>query len=147
MRGLYGEGSRALGDFYQVSNQVTLGRSESQILEDVTAAVVRMLEWERMVRDALLKGKPRVRTLDRVHRSMGILERAHILSSEETLTCLSAVRFGVQQGILDHLTVQQLNRALLLSQPAHLQRLNNAVLSTEERDERRAVLVRQLLSS
>ena len=146
MRGLYGEGSRALGDFYQVSNQVTLGRSEGQILSDVGAAVTRMVEWERMVREALLKGKPRVRTLDRVHRAMGILERAHILSSEETLNCLSAVRFGVQQGIFEKISLQQLNRALLLSQPAHLQRLSNEVLGPEERDERRAMLVRGLLN-
>ena len=145
VRGLYGEGSRASGDFYQVSNQVTLGRSEMQITTDVGAAVRRMVEWEREVRDALLKGAARVRTLDRVHRAMGTLERAHILSSEETLNCLSAARFGLQQELFDGLTIQQLNRALLLSQPAHLQRLANAALGPEERDERRAMLIRRLL--
>lgn len=147
VRGLYGEGSRALGDFFQVSNQVTLGRSENQILEDVSAAVKRMVEWEREVRDALMKGRARLRTLDRVHRAMGTLERAHILSSEESLTCLSGVRFGVQQGLFDSLTLQQLNRALLLSQPAHLQRLSNETLGPDERDQRRARLVRELLGT
>lgn len=147
VRGLYGEGSRALGDFYQVSNQVTLGRSETQILQDVSAAVTRIVEWEREVREALMKGRARLRTLDKLHRAMGTLERAHILTSEESLTCLSAVRFGVQQGLFDSLTVQQLNRALLLSQPAHLQRLSNETLGPEDRDERRAKLVRELLGS
>jgi protein arginine kinase len=147
VRGLYGEGSRALGDFYQVSNQVTLGRSESQILSDVGLAVAKMVKWERRVREALLKGRPRVRTLDRIQRAMGTLERAHILTSEETLNCLSAVRFGVQQGILDTLTPSQLNRAVLLTQPAHLQRLAGDVLGPDERDEQRAGLIHRLLGS
>jgi protein arginine kinase len=146
VRGLYGEGSRALGDFYQVSNQVTLGRGENQILQDVEAAVTRMISWEREVREALLKGRARLRTLDRVQRARGTLERAHILTSEETMTCLSAVRFGVQQGLSEDLNAAQLNRALLLSQPAHLQRLAQETLAPEERDERRAMLIRRLLS-
>ena len=147
VRGLYGEGSRALGHFYQVSNQVTLGRSESQILQDVNAAVSRIVAWEREVRDALLKGRPRIRTLDRVHRALGTLERAHILTSEETLDCLSAVRFGVQQDVLHGLTMTQLNRAILLIQPAHLQRLADDVLEPDERDEHRALLIRRLLDA
>lgn len=145
VRGLYGEGSRALGDFYQVSNQVTLGRSESQILEDVDTAVRRLVQWEREVRDALRKGRSKRRTEDRVHRAMGTLDHAHILSSEETLTCLSAVRFGVQQEMLDGLDLDAVNQALLWSQPAHLQRFAQQTLGPEERDERRAQLVRRLL--
>jgi len=145
VRGLYGEGSRALGDFYQVSNQVTLGRSEQQILDDVAAAVQRLLSWEREVREALLNGEPRTRTLDRIYRSLGVLERARILTSEEALNCLSAVRFGVQQGQLEGLDVVSLNRALLLCQPAHLQRIAQQRLSPDERDRRRAELLRQVL--
>ena len=145
VRGLYGEGSRALGDFYQVSNQVTLGRSEEQIIEDVAAAVAKLMTWERQFRDALLKGDLRNRTLDRVFRALGTLERARILSSDEALTCLSAVRFGVQQGLVRELTVQTLNRALLLSQPAHLQQIYHEKLGPTERDQRRATLVRRVL--
>lgn len=145
VRGLYGEGSRALGDFYQVSNQVTLGRSEEQILQDVATAVDRLISWEREVREALLKGEPRARTLDRIHRALGTLERAHVLSSEEALNCLSAVRLGVQQQMLPQLEIPQINRALLLCQPAHLQRLSMEKLSPQERDQRRATLMRQLI--
>ena len=145
VRGLYGEGSRALGDFYQVSNQVTLGRSEEQILADVGAAVERLIQSEREVRAALLLGDQRPRTLDRVFRALGTLERAHILSSDEALNCLSAVRFGVHQGVVDNVTQHQLNLALLLSQPAHLQRLHQGKLSAAERDLRRASLIRSIL--
>ncbi len=146
VRGLYGEGSRATGDFYQVSNQITLGRSERQILADVNAAVRSLIAWERKVREALLKGEPRSRTLDRIFRALGTLGHAHILSTEEALTCLSAVRFGAQQELIPHLTVERLNLALLLSQPAHLQRLCKTTWSATERDERRAALMRKLVA-
>ena len=145
VRGLYGEGSRALGDFYQVSNQVTLGRDEMQIQNDVLLAVGRIVEWEREVRQALLRGAARTRTLDRVNRALGTLERAQILTSEEALGCLSALRFGVEEELLDGFEVAAINRALLLSQPGHLQRHTRELLKPEERDQRRAQLLRDVL--
>ena len=145
VRGLYGEGSRALGDFYQVSNQVTLGRSEAQIVEDVQVAVDRLLRWEREVREALLQRESRARTLDRIYRALGTLQNARILTSEECLNGLSAVRFGVQQKVLTGLTIRDLNRILLLSQPAHLQKLHGRRLDAAERDRHRADLVRGVL--
>lgn len=145
VRGLYGEGSRALGDFYQVSNQITLGRDEQQIRDDVMLAVGRIVQWEREVRGALLRGAARVRTLDRVHRALGTLERAQILTSEEALGCLSAVRFAIQAELLDGFTIAAVNQALLLSQPAHLQRHTRELLKPEERDQRRASLLREIL--
>ena len=146
VRGLYGEGSRAIGDFYQVSNQVTLGRSEEQILEDVETAVESLITWERKVRDALLKGESPAHTMDRIFRALGTLQNAHILSSEECLNSLSAVRCGVQQGMIPDLEIQQLNRVLLLTQPAHLQRLVGRRLDPAERDVHRARMVRKIVS-
>ncbi len=145
VRGLYGEGSRALGDFYQVSNQVTLGRDEMQIQNDVLLAVGRITQWEREVRGALLRGSARVRTLDRVHRALGTLERAQILTSEEALGCLSAIRFGLATELLDGFELAAVNRALLLSQPGHLQRHTRELLKPEERDQRRAQVLRDVL--
>jgi protein arginine kinase len=145
VRGLYGEGSRALGDFYQVSNQVTLGRDENEIQSDVLRAVGSMVQWEREVRTALLRGAARIRTLDRVQRALGTLERAQILTSEEALGCLSALRFGIQERLLEGFTIAAVNRALLLSQPGHLQRHTRELLKPEERDQRRAQLLREVL--
>jgi protein arginine kinase len=145
VRGLYGEGSRALGDFYQVSNQVTLGRDEMQIQADVFLAVSRIVQWERDVREALLRGSTRTRTMDRIHRALGVLERAQILSSEEALGCLSALRFGAEEELLEGFEVADINRALLLSQPGHLQRHTREKLQPEERDQRRAQLLREVL--
>ncbi len=146
VRGLYGEGSRASGDFYQVSNQITLGRAEQQIARDVRQAVEALVRWERRVREALLRGEPRLRTLDRVFRALGTLQNARVLTTDEALSCLSAVRFGVQQGILPAPSLAALNAALLLSQPAHLQRLCERPLEAGERDEKRAALMRRFLS-
>ncbi|MCR9245609.1 MAG: protein arginine kinase [bacterium] len=145
VRGLYGEGSRALGDFYQVSNQITLGRDEEQIIDDVRLAVGRIVTWEREVREALLRGAARARTLDRIHRALGTIERAQILTSEESLGCLSALRLGLEEKVLSGFTVADVNRALLLSQPGHLQRESRQRLDPDERDERRARLVREVL--
>jgi protein arginine kinase len=145
VRGHYGEGSRALGDFYQVSNQITLGRDEKTILADVRLAVGRIVQWERDVRDALLRGAARVRTLDRVHRALGTLERAQILTSEEAMGCLSAIRFGHETKLVTHFTIEQINKALLLSQPGHLQRHTREKLEPEVRDQRRAQLLREVL--
>jgi protein arginine kinase len=145
VRGLYGEGSRALGDFYQVSNQQTLGRDEMQIQSDVLLAVGRVVQWEREVRGALLRGSARVRTLDRVHRALGILERAQILTSEDALGSLSALRFGIEEDLIEGFTIAAVNRALLLSQPGHLQRHTRELLNPEERDQRRAALLREVL--
>lgn len=145
VRGLYGEGSRALGDFYQVSNQITLGRDEAQIQADVFLAVSRIVQWEREVRGALLRGSARTRTLDRVYRALGTLERAQILTSEEALGCLSALRFGVEEDLLDGFDTASINRALLLSQPGHLQRHTRERLQPDERDQRRAHLLRETL--
>jgi protein arginine kinase len=145
VRGLYGEGSKALGDFYQVSNQVTLGRSEAQIVGDVQLAVSRLVQWERDFREALLRDQSRLRTLDRVHRALGTIERCQILTSEEALNCLSAIRFGVQQGLLEGIAIANVNKALLLTQPAHLQRFTKERLDAAGRDQRRAALLRNIL--
>jgi protein arginine kinase len=145
VRGLYGEGSRALGDFYQVSNQITLGRDEAEIQGDVMLAVSRIVQWEREVREALLRGVARVKTLDRVHRALGTLERAQIMTSEEAFGCLSALRFGIHTQLIDGFSHEAINRALLLSQPAHLQRYTRQALQADERDHRRAQLLRELL--
>jgi protein arginine kinase len=145
VRGLYGEGSRALGDLYQVSNQVTLGKSEPQILADVQEAVKGFMTWERNVREALLQGEPRAKTCDRIFRAYGVLERAHIIASDEALQCLSAVRFGIRAGLIQGVTIEDLNRALLLSQPAHLQRVFQTPLQADVGDVRRASLIRSIL--
>ncbi len=145
VRGFYGEGTDVLGNLFQISNQTTLGRTEEDIigsLEEVTRQLMSHEENARrtMVRDAGEEIK------DKIWRAYGILKHARVLTSEEAMNLLSAVRLGVSMGILDMLPMRLINEIMLLAQPAHLQKLLRRELSSSERDNKRAELVRSRLA-
>jgi protein arginine kinase len=144
VRGLYGEGSKATGDFYQISNQVTLGRTEEDLRQNVATAVLKVVAWERDIRQELFD-RSRILVEDRVMRALGVLERARTLSSEEAIDNLSQVRMGIHLMVIKDLPIAKLNQLLLISQPGHLQRLEGRVLEPAERDELRAKRVRETL--
>ncbi len=145
VRGLYGEGTQALGDFYQISNQVALGKSEPDLLDHLNRVVPQFIEYERSIRKELLKSD-RERLEDRVWRAYSTLRAARAISSEEALEMLSAVRLGVNLGLLPaELTIRQVNELFILSQPAHLQRWSTGPLEPRERDVARATLIRKQL--
>src|SRR6516164_2958534 len=137
VRGLYGEGSRASGDFYQISNQVTLGKSETTILSEIRDVIPRIIEYERHARNTLLR-ENRQNLHDRVSRAFGTLSSATMMTSEETMDLLSIVRLGIHLGLLDDVTIGTINELFLNTQPAHLQKLTGNVLDGEERNAARA---------
>jgi len=145
VRGLAGEGTEATGDFYQVSNQVTLGVNEAEILERLTSVVPQIVLYERRARQGLLKNN-RTKVEDHVWRAYGLLSTARRISTEESLQLLSAVRMGVHMGILAGLSVETINRIFLLIQPGHLQKLQGAELSGEQRSVVRATFIRSQLT-
>ncbi|MCC9600525.1 protein arginine kinase [Stieleria sp. JC731] len=146
VRGLYGEGSQYTGDFYQVSNQVTLGYTESELLDLVGKEVApRIIEYERKAREALLKNN-RDDLHDEVSRAMGILSTARKISSEETMHHLSKIRLGISMGLIEKPDVKIINQLFLQSQSAHLQKLQGRILGTAERHARRASFLQQHLS-
>src|SRR5438876_8644922 len=120
VRGLYGEGSRASGDFYQISNQVTLGKSETTIINEVRDVIQNIITYERQARQALTKDS-RPAVLDRVQRAYGTLKNAAIMTSEETMDLLSSVRLGVNLGLIDDISIGAVNELFIHTQPAHLQ--------------------------
>ena len=145
VRGLYGEGTQALGDFYQISNQTALGKSEDDLLERLSRVVPQFIEYERQLRQGLLTGD-RERLEDRVWRAYATLRAARAIASDEALEHLSAVRLGVNLGLLpDSLTMRTVNELFILSQPAHLQRWGTGPLEPRERDVARATLLRERL--
>jgi len=144
VRGFYGEGTQASGDFYQISNQVTLGISEEEILDLLDRVVPRIVTYEREVREHLLS-KERLGLEDRVWRAFGVLKAARSISSEETMDLLSSVRLGVNLGILRDVEISTVNELFILTQPAHLQRLEKRDLEPEERDATRARFIRSQL--
>ena len=111
VRGLYGEGSQAMGDFYQISNQITLGRSEQELIKQVGDIVPVIIDYERQARAFLIK-ESHENLHDRVSRAYGILRTAQTISSEETMHLLSSVRMGVNLGLINDLEIPDGQRAL-----------------------------------
>ena len=145
-RGLYGEGTEAQGNFFQISNQVSLGRSEEELIENLERILKQVIDHEQTARDGLLTNN-RVQLEDRIWRAFGILQHAQTVSSNEALDLLSAVRLGVDLGIMKALDRSRVNELLLCSQPAHLQKLEGGRLSAQDRDVKRATLIRQRLTN
>lgn len=137
VRGLHGEGSRAFGDLYQISNQVTLGKSEPKILSEIGEVIQTILDYERKARNALLKER-RQAEQDRVARAIGTLGSATMITSEETMELLSAVRLGIHQRLIEDLPATTVNQLFIHTQAAHLQKLMGQPLDGEERNAARA---------
>ncbi|MFL5242609.1 MAG: protein arginine kinase [Gemmataceae bacterium] len=144
VRGLYGEGSRPAGDFYQISNQVTLGKSETTILGEIRDVIPQIITYERQAREALLR-EGRQALQDKISRAKGTLSSATMMTSEETMDLLSSVRLGVNLHLLDDINISTLNELFIHTQPAHLQKLMGASLDGEERNAARAQYLRTRL--
>jgi protein arginine kinase len=144
VRGLYGEGTQATGNFFQFSNQTTLGRQEEQIVNDFEKIVKQVIEHEQEARLAL-SNKRMNKLADQIWRSLGVLRSARIISSTETNSLLSLVRLGCDLGIVKDLHKDKLNELFIISQPAHLQKIFTVTLPVEERDAKRAALLRDKL--
>jgi protein arginine kinase len=150
VRGLHGEGSRAFGDLYQISNHVTLGKSEAKILDEIREVIVTILQYERQARNALVKER-RQAEHDRVARAMGTLGSATMITAEETMELLSAVRLGIHLHLIENIPVTAVNQLFIHTQAAHLQKLGGGALDGEERNAARAkylkTRLRELTSS
>ena len=149
VRGTYGEGSRAAGDYYQISNQITLGRTEEQLIDDLRSLVPKIIDFERRVRDALL-GNQRSALQDRISRSYGMLRTARAMPTDGALAHLSNLRLGRHLGLLDATSIDVLNELGVQIHKGHLQALSRPdeddVLDPSERDRLRASLLRRRLA-
>ena len=143
-RGLYGEGTEASGNFFQISNQVALGRSEEELAENLERILKQVIDHEQTARESLMSNN-RTQLEDRIWRAFGILKHAKTMSSSETLELLSSVRLGVDLGLMNGLDRTTVNELFLFSQPAHLQKLEGKQLAANERDTKRAQLIRTRL--
>ena len=144
VRGIYGEGSEALGNIFQISNQITLGKSEQDIVEDLKSVVSQIVSQERSVRDTLVKTS-NIQLEDRVYRSFGVLTNSRIIETKEAAKCLSDVRLGIDIGYIKDIPRNILNELMILTQPGFLQQYAGGPLRPNERDIRRASLIRERL--
>jgi protein arginine kinase len=146
VRGLYGEGTEALGNVFQVSNQMTLGEAESAIVERLERVLAQIIEHEENARQTLLEKKPKM-VFNHIGRAYGILANAHSISSKETMNLLSLMRLGVDVGLFPVVDRSLVDELFILTQPAHLQKQHSEKLSAEERDLLRADMVRDRLKN
>ncbi len=144
IRGFYGEGTQIEGNFFQISNQATLGKSEQEIIDTLNKAVLQIIELERNSREILIENAKN-QTEDKIWRAYGILKYATLVSSKEFINLSSAVRLGVGLGIVRSCSIKNLNRLLILTKPAHLQKMAGRLMSPDERDIERAIYVRKTL--
>ncbi len=144
VRGLYGEGSRASGDLYQISNQVTLGKSEARVLQEIREVIAQILQYERHARQVLLKERKQAEQ-DRIARAIGTMGSATMITSDETMELLSAVRLGISLHLLDDVPATTVNQLFMHIQSAHLQKLMGTPLDGEERNAARAKYLRSKL--
>ncbi len=145
VRGFYGEGSDVLGNLFQISNQTTLGRTEEDLVDSLEKVTRQLLMYEENARRRLFTDAPN-HIRDKLWRAFGILANARVLSSQEVMNLLSAVRLGVAMGESMGLDLRQVNELMLAVQPAHLQRHFEKEMTTEERDVARAEMVRKMLT-
>ncbi len=143
-RGFFGEGTQASGNFFQFSNQLTLGQNESEIVDGLERVMRQVVEHEKEARSYLLE-KRRGKVEDQIWRALGSLKSARLMTSSEALGLLSLVRLGVDLGFIPNLSKANLNALFLFTQPAHLQKLSGGELSSAERDQKRAELIRTRL--
>ena len=145
VRGYYGEGTDAIGNFYQVSNQVTLGASEEELLQHFRDEVIpKLIDYERTARQMLLeKNRPLIE--DKVYRARATLKVARLLGAEEATKLLSTLRFGISSGLLHNLSIETVEQLLLQVQPAHLAQMDPFAAEEEKGRLSRAILVRRAL--
>ncbi|MEO6034303.1 MAG: protein arginine kinase [Verrucomicrobiota bacterium] len=144
VRGLYGEGTEALGNVFQVSNQMTLGEAETDIVERLNKVLLQIIEHEENSRILLLEKKPKM-VFNHVGRAYGILANAHSISSKEAMNLLSLMRLGVDLEHFPKVERSLIDELFIITQPAHLQKQFSEKLAAEERDLLRADMVRERL--
>lgn len=145
VRGIYGEGTEFVGNLFQISNQLTLGRSEKEIISNLKDVTIQIIQKERDARNTLLANN-RLQLEDRIYRSYGILSNARILNSQECMKLLSDLRLGVDMKIIQDISTEVINQIMVMVQPAYLQKIAEKPLNVNERDIRRASLVRDKIA-
>jgi protein arginine kinase len=147
VRGLYGEGTEATGDFYQISNQTTLGKTEEDIISDFKHLVIpKIIDYEHHARRTLLNERTAALD-DKVFRALGLLRSARLMAGEEVLFLLSHLRMGVNLGRIKDVDLRTINELFLLTQRAHLQKIQGKKMDGDIRRAARADYIRQRLGA
>ncbi|MDR5659910.1 protein arginine kinase [Serpentinicella sp. ANB-PHB4] len=144
IRGIYGEGTDFLGHLYQLSNQVTLGATEQEIISNIKDVTTQVIQNERSLREQLMMTR-KLELEDKIYRSYGILKNARIMTRKEAMTLISDVKLGMALGLVEDISIEKLNELIALIQPGCLQKHFGKELTDSERDFKRSQLIREML--
>lgn len=144
VRGYYGENSAAFGNIYQISNQITLGLNEDELISDIKKLIQQIMEQERIIRKQLYDKNP-IMVEDKIYRSLGILKNARMLTTDETVKMVSDLRLGVALGIINGISEKSFNKIMATIGPASIQKANGTLMEPIQRDKARALVVRNIL--
>jgi protein arginine kinase len=142
VRGIYGEGSQILGNLFQISNQTTLGETEEEIVQKLKSVILEVIEKERNLRLKLLETQ-KIDMEDRVFRALGLLKYSRVITSSETMKLFSDIKMGIEMGIIKDIKLKDIDQLMILCQPSSLQRYYGKDMIPEERDIKRAELIRE----
>ncbi|MDW7673781.1 MAG: protein arginine kinase [Bacillota bacterium] len=146
VRGIYGEGTDAKGNLFQISNQITLGTDEKEIINNLEVVTKKIIEQEEQARKLLVKeGNESI--ADKVFRALGLLTHARVISSNEAISLLSDVRLGIDIGYITDVDRKTLTELMVLISPGYLQKVADQELTVGDRDIRRAVVIREKLGN
>lgn len=145
VRGIFGEGSENVGALYQISNQITLGDSEEEMIEKISDTINKIIHYELEARERMFVRK-QAHLMDFIGRSFGLLKYAYLLRSKETLNALSGVKLGVDMGIFANVDSEMVHKIYVHFGAAHLQKLyGKSFESNEAKSIFRANYVREIL--
>ncbi|HOK40145.1 MAG TPA: protein arginine kinase [bacterium] len=145
VRGYYGEGTEVIGNFYQISNQLTLGKEENTIIDDLEKIIKKIIENELQSRE-ILYNELKIDLEDQIFRAYGILKNARIISSKEATELLSTLKLGIDLKLIKDIETSVLNELLIFTQPSHLQKKKKKLMEAKARDIERAQIIRQRLA-
>jgi len=145
VRGIYGEGTEALGNLFQISNQITIGRNEDEIIDNLYSIVLKIIDQEKAAR-ALLAREIEIALEDKIYRAYGILTNARTITSEEALSLLSDLKLGIDLKIIDGIETNTFQKVMISMQPSYLQYSIGKEMSAAERDVNRSQIIRNLLA-
>ena len=146
IRGQHGEDSQVFGDFYLISNRISLGKSEEELIAKMEDLVPQIVHGERQARDFLLNNRREI-VFDQCSRALGVLRTARTISNAETMQHLSSIRFGIHTGLLENIGIEMVNALQLYTQPAHIQKMQGGTMTLVEQDIARAEYIRQRLET
>ena len=144
VRGIHGEGTEFTGNIYQISNQITLGLTEEEIIKNLQDVVKQIVQQERALRENLLNEKP-VELEDRIFRSYGLLKNARLLNSNEAMRLISDLKLGVTLKLIEDISLEQLNELMIMIQVGYIQKYYGGEIGEHERDKKRAELIRRTI--